>query len=65
MSVFDQPQAIIENFKVNSKYDRAPILSYFKKTWKMGQFSPCIWNYFDFIGRKTNNDVEGFNRCLV
>jgi len=39
-----------------------PILSYFKQTWIFGSYKPETWNYFDHIGRKTNNDVESFNR---
>jgi hypothetical protein len=35
-----------------------PILSYFKQTWIFGSYKPETWNYFDHIGRKTNNDVE-------
>lgn len=64
LNVFGEALSIFENYKVNTKYDLAPILNYFKKTWVMGRFSPCMWNYFNFIGRKTNNDVEGFNRYL-
>lgn len=64
LSLFDQPYSIVENFKVVTKYDRKPIINYFKKTWVLGNFPPTMWNYFDFIGRKTNNDVEGFNRWL-
>ena len=30
-----------------------------KKTWIFGSYKPETWNY-----RKTNNDVEGFNRIL-
>jgi len=35
---------------------------YFEKTWINGIWSPKIWNYFDYIGRKTNNDLENFNK---
>ena len=35
----------------------------FRRTW-FSKFNPVLWNYFDYIGRKTNNDVEGFNRYL-
>jgi hypothetical protein len=27
------------------------------KTWIFGWYKPETWNYFDHIGRKTNNDV--------
>jgi len=41
-----------------------PIMTYFKNNWINGPLTkrPPVWNYFDFIGRQTNNDVEGFNR---
>ena len=55
---------IVENFHVETENDRIPILTYFKKVWINGKFPPETWNYFEHIGRKTNNDVEGFNRYL-
>ncbi len=53
---------IVENFVVVTEMNMDPILSYFKKTWIFGSYKPETWNYFDHIGRKTNNDVESFNR---
>jgi len=53
---------IVENFVVVTEMNMNPILSYFKKTWIFGSYKPETWNYFDHIGRKTNNDVESFNR---
>jgi len=64
LSIFGEALIIADNFNVTSKYNHEPILNYFKKTWITGRFPPCIWNYFDFIGKKTNNDVEGFNPWL-
>ena len=37
-------------------------VSYFEKTWINGKWPPKVWNYFDYIGRKTNNDLENFNK---
>ncbi len=37
-------------------------INYFEKTWLNGNWSPKVWNYFDYIGRKTNNDLENFNK---
>jgi hypothetical protein len=41
-----------------------PIMTYFKNNWINGPLTkrPNVWNYYEFIGRQTNNDVEGFNR---
>jgi len=41
-----------------------PILKYFKSTWMDGKYKKDFWNYFDYIGRRTNNDLEAFNRQL-
>ena len=38
------------------------IIQYFEKTWINGVYKPNVWNYFDYIGRKTNNDLESFNK---
>ena len=35
---------------------------YFKKTWMKGNWPPKNWNYFEYIGRRTNNDIENFNK---
>lgn len=40
------------------------ILKYFKSTWMDGRWKKVHWNYFNYIGRRTNNDLEGFNRQL-
>ena len=39
-------------------------MTYFKNNWINGPLTkrPNVWNYYEFIGRQTNNDVEGFNR---
>ena len=29
-----------------------------------GKYKKDFWNYFDYIGRRTNNDLEAFNRQL-
>ena len=54
---------IIKN-KIIEGIDTEPIIAYFEKTWINGNWSPSVWNYFDYIGRKTNNDLECFNRQL-
>ena len=37
---------------------------YFEKTWLNGVewMRPQVWNYFDYIGHRTNNDLESFNK---
>ena len=37
-------------------------VTYFEKTSINGKWPPKVWNYFDFIVRKTNNDLENFNK---
>ena len=46
------------------KFRLEPIMAYFKTNWVNGPFTkrPNVWNYYNSIGRQTNNDVEGFNR---
>jgi hypothetical protein len=48
------------------KTKQEAILNYFEKTWLNGveHFKPRVWNHFDYIGPRTNNDLEGFNRQL-
>jgi len=29
-----------------------------------GRWRKEIWNYYDYLSRRTNNDLEGFNRQL-
>ena len=29
-----------------------------------GRWKKEHWNYYDYLGRRTNNDLEGFNRQL-
>ena len=55
---------IVENFVVVTKMNMNPILSYFKKLGFLDRISRKLMNYFDHIGRKTNDDVKGFNRIL-
>ena len=46
------------------------ILSNFEKTWinDVEWMRPNVWNYYEYIGRRTNNDLESFykqaNVCL-
>ena len=35
---------------------------YFEKTWINGNWPQKIWNYFEYIGHKTNNDLKNFNK---
>jgi len=30
-----------------------------------GRWKKEHWNYYDYLGRRTNNDLEGFNRQLI
>ena len=39
-------------------------MSYFDQTWMNGQFSYHQWNYFNYIGPRTNNHVEGWHSRL-
>jgi hypothetical protein len=57
--------ANIKNQKIDG-INLQPIIAYFESTWLNGveQFKPSVWNHFDFIGPKTNNDLEAFNRVL-
>ncbi len=43
-----------------------PIIKYFEDTWLKGidQFKPEIWNHFEFIGPRSNGDMEGMNRQI-
>ena len=38
-------------------------VAYFERTWINGVqwMKPEVWNYFYYIGRRTNNDLESFN----
>jgi len=55
--------ANIKNQKIDG-INLQPIRAYFESTWLnvVEQFKPLVWNHFDFIGPKTNNDLEAFNR---
>jgi len=46
------------------KINVTSILKYFKSTWMDGRWKKEHWNYYDYLGRRTNNDLEGFNRQL-
>ena len=39
-------------------------LVYFEKTWLNGVewMRPKVWNYFDYIGRRTKNDLGSLNK---
>ena len=39
-------------------------ITYFEKTWINGVewMRPEVWNYYNYIGRRTNNDLESFNK---
>ena len=39
-------------------------VTYFERTWINGVqwMKPVVWNYFDYIGRRINNDLESFNK---
>ncbi len=43
-----------------------PIIKYFEDTWLKGidQYKPEIWNHFEFIGPRSNGDMEGMNRQI-
>jgi hypothetical protein len=47
-----------------NKINVTSILKYFKSTWMDGRWKMEHWNYYDYLGRRTNNDLEGFNRQL-
>ena len=47
-----------------NKINVTSILKYFKSTWMDGRWKKEHWNYYDYLGRRTNNDLEGFNRQL-
>ena len=40
------------------------LVSYFDQTWMNGQFNYRQWNYFDYTGPRTNNNVEGWHSRL-
>jgi hypothetical protein len=64
LSQLSEALKVVTDFVIITKCDRTPILKYFMKTWINGKYNPDTWNYYDHIGRKTNNDVEGFNHYL-
>ena len=64
LSQLSEALKVVTDFAVVTKCDRTPILKYFMKTWINDKYNPDTWNYYDHIGRKTNNDVEGFNHYL-
>jgi hypothetical protein len=47
-----------------NKINVTSILKYFKSTWMDRRWKKEHWNYYDYLGRRTNNDLEGFNRQL-
>ena len=40
------------------------LVGYFESTWISGQYRFRQWNYFDFEGPRTNNNVEGWHSRL-
>ena len=40
------------------------LVAYFESTWISGQYRFRQWNYFDFQGPRTNNNVEGWHSRL-
>ena len=52
----------LESINVCPRRSVQDIIVYFERTWINGNYPPHVWNYFDFVGRKTNNDLENFNK---
>ncbi len=61
---FVRPAWLAVQQEVPNKPRADELVEYFNRTWVNGQFTFRQWNYFNFDGHRTNNDVEGWHARL-